>query len=269
MRKNKTNTSRHKMKAASFFTGLIEVLIIFVLIGLILFAAFKIMKNMDYFKVTSILINGNKAADLGYLKDKNIFSLNLEKESEYIASTYPDYKEIRLIRVLPNRLFVDFVRRTPVAYVKLYRNFCTDSAGVLFEVPQDLAVNQLPVILGLETKIFGAKAGRKYNIKELNVALEILGQINKNRLLKSYQVKNVDVSNLTNISFFMSALPGVLILPDQINFTPLQIFEVKIGRNNIDDQIAFLGTMLTQERSRLKDLKYIDLRFKEAVVKYK
>src|SRR4030043_154262 len=134
--------------------GLIILAALFFIIG----RTVKVLKDLDCFKVKEVLFNKTEEGlDFSYLIGQNIFNLDLRKESRYISELYPAYKKVGLVKILPNRLFIGFTERRPLAYVKLYRYFFTDGDLVLFGMPQGPQVLDLPVIAGLETKIFGAK----------------------------------------------------------------------------------------------------------------
>jgi cell division septal protein FtsQ len=239
------------------------------LIALVLFfAAISLMraaKNSGLFRVRDIIAReGNNAIssiDLSFLMGRNILEINLAEEERSIARLYPGYRGIKLVRVLPNRLFVYFIRRRPVAWVKLYRYFYVDDDAVLFDIPADAASlpPELPVISGLESKIFGPKSGRKYNIKELSCAIDIIKAADDNRRLRGMRIKKIDVSNLANVSFIIS-LPDAAAAPDGI--------EIKLGQEYIRDKISLLSSLLIQGRNDWKNIKYVDLRFKEAVIKF-
>lgn len=244
------------------------IVVIFIFLGLFTTSkAVRNLKNADYFIIREIIANEPKA-DLSYLKGKNIFTVDLNQESRNLLSAYPGYKKIRLVRILPNRLFADFVKRRPLAYVKLYRYFCVDSDSVLFNSTEESINPDLPVIFGLETKIFGPKLGKRYELKELLLALNIIKESNKNNIFKDYRIKKIDAINVTNTLVFLSFLT---LAKDYRGGATLgsQILEVKISEGQIIDKINLLASLLTQLKNELDKIKYIDLRFKEPVVKFK
>lgn len=224
------------------------------LLALILVSCGRSIRNSDFFKIEDIIIKGKQNLDLSYLKGRNIFSLAIARESAELAEVYPDFKFVRIVRVLPNRLFVDFISRKPVALVKLYRYFCVDEEAVLFDLPREEAPD-LPLILGLETKIFGPKSGRKYNLKELNLALEAVGEFKKSRALKDYKITTVNAAKAASLS---------------LSITPGQVkgIEIKIGEDDLGARLNILANLLFQEKKAVGKIKYIDLRFKEPVIKY-
>lgn len=238
---------------------IIFIIIIFLAIIFVTGHLLRILKDSDYFKTKDIITYGTdsvdlSSVDLSYLKGRNIFLVDLQKESGYISQLYPTYKKVRLIRILPNRLFIDFLKRTPLGIVKLYRYFCVDDESVLFNLPYDkLKELNLPLILGLETKIFGPKSGKKYNVRELALALNIIKEIEANKALKDYKIKKIDVANPAHASFFINE--GEL--------------EIKINEEDIKDKVNILSNLLIQLKKDLANIRYIDLRFKEPVIKLK
>ena len=241
-------------------------LIIFMALFFIIGRTVRTLKTLDYFKIKDIIVSKpEEGFNFSYLVGRNIFNLDLEKESRYISELYPTYKKVRLVRILPDRLFVGFVERKPLAIVKLYRYFFTDSDLVLFNVPVNLEEIDLPIIVGLETKIFGAKSGKQYNTKELAEALNIIKDFKLNNALKKYKIKRIDVASLTNTSFFLQLSNYSKGLA-----TPVpEALEVKMGQDDTSDKIRILGDLFNQLKNDLGNIKYIDLRFKEPVIKFK
>ena len=228
-----------------------------------------ILRNLVFFQIKDVVVNSEAKTDLSYLKGRNIFDLDLVKEAEYIATIYPGYKKIRLVRVLPNRLFVDFVKRKPKAIVQLYRYFNVDEELVLFDLRNEEGLLDLPLILGLETKIFGPKPGVKYNVRELEFALAIIKALEDNNFFKDYKLKKVNVASVNNATCILSApLPSPL-NPQRKNFAVGEILQIKCGQDRIKDKIDLLAGLLPQIKNNLAKINYIDLRFKEAVIRFK
>jgi len=255
---------KQKRKLPLKLIGIVTVIALTVLALAYLYSAFK---NLDYFKVKEVIdIEGKEMPELYYLKGKNIFSMSLEKEAGHILGLSYDNKEIRLVRVLPDRVMVDFIKRKPLGLVRLYRYFLVDENSVLFEVPPDLDSSALPVIHGLDTKIFGPKPGRKYDVPELKLAVEIIREFKKSRILKSCIISKVDVPSLGNAVFYLILPQGPVAGGKPRSH---EAFEVRIGQDNISSKIDVLGRLMFQVRSELGNIKYIDLRFKEPMIKPK
>ena len=206
---------------------------------------------------------------MNYLKQKNIFGLDLQKESRRIAEAYPTYKNVRLIRVFPNRLFVDFLRRQPLAYLRLSRYFCVGDDLVLFEMPGELEDPDLPVICGLENKIHGPRPGKRYPVKELWLGVYLAHEIKSTKGLADYKIKKIDVGNPDSAAFFLSVpqaeAPEGSKAKTAVS-TPLYL-EIKIGQDGIRLKLKILSGLLAQLKKPLAEIDYIDLRFKEPVIK--
>jgi len=225
-------------------------------IGIILFLINKFLFNffeqIEVFNIKEVVIRGAGGLDLAYLKGKNIFLLDLEKECAAIQESYPAYKNIRLTKVLPDRLCVDLGARLPFAYVKLARYFLIDEDFMVIDVTREKSNLILPVITGLETKGFYLQAGKRYRAKEFVFVLNLIREMRKNPILKDYKISRIDAVNLNSVSFFI-----------QDNL------EIKIGQDALEEKIKDLGGLLLSVRQELGNVAYIDLRFKEPVVKFK
>jgi len=269
MRKSRADSGSFR-KAHRLPFKLISVnLIIFLALFFIISYIWKALSASDYFTIKDVILREANTVDLSYLIGRDIFSVNLSKESAYILESFPDYSTIKIIRVLPNRIFADFIKRRPVALIRLYRYFALDKEGVLFYGTPETKDWELPVIVGLETKIFGPKPGKKYNTREIALSLNIIKEIKRNRALRNQKIKKIDVTDPTNTSIF---IPFAVKAPDYSKPQSLAAFEnleVKIGEDNIKNKIIILAFLLNQAKKDLTNIKYIDLRFKEPVIKLK
>jgi len=247
------------------------IFVIVLALGAIIGFIWGALMNAEYFKVRDIIAREASAVDFSYLRGKNIFSIDVKKEARYIQQYYPDCSKVTVVRVLPCRVFIDCIKRRPVAIVKLYRNFAVDELGTIFYIQVQEGDLGLPLIAGLETKIFGPKPGQRYTLKELNVALTIIKEFNKIKLLKNFQIRKIDTANLQNVSMVVALPASVQAAQDpakpQEKVLPAG-FEVKIGPDNIKERIAILVSVLVQAKNDLRNIKYIDLRFKDPVIKF-
>lgn len=258
MKKNKLN---FPVKLISLIS------VIFLVLIFIIVYTWTVIKNSSVFKIKDVIVRDAGNINLSYLKGKNIFSVDLKRESGGLLAYFPECKNVRLVRLLPNRIFVDFIRRKPIALIKLYKFFALDEDGVLFDAAGGLQQSGFPVIVGLETKIFGAKAGRKYDIRELRFALNIIKEIKRNRILRDYKIRKIEAASLTNTSIFLIPPPSEY---DYIDMTlRVEGIEIKLSSDGIRHKIAMLANLMVAARSEWNNIKYIELRFKEPVLKLK
>jgi cell division septal protein FtsQ len=232
--------------------------LLFVLLAIYLGEA---VKKWNYFRIRSVVFSRSASLDLSYLKGKNLFELDMKKESGYISGLYPNCKSVRLIRILPNRLFVEFITRQPIACIKLYRYFCVDEDMHLFEPSGQGQEQEFPVITGLETKIFGPRIGMKCNSRELSIALGIIKQARKNKVLRYFRIKRIEMIDSGSISLFL-----IVPLRNKAPASPDGL-EIKLG-GEIKENLSILSSLLVHLHSDWNNLKYIDLRFKEPVIKF-
>jgi len=227
------------------------------------------LQRSNNFLIQNIVVRDGRVIDFSYLKGKNLLTLDLARESNRIMYAYPDYKRVRLVRVLPNTLFADCMRRKPVAYVNYAnRNFYIDEQKYFFSLPSKPpgAIPDVPRISGIEKKMSCQKGNKEYNIPELTFAIEIIKEAQNS--LKNYHIRRIDVANINNASIFVS-------LPDktasvQNNYYIRTIspeVEVKIGFEDLKTNVGVLSELLKQMNNEWGSIQYIDLRFKEPVIK--
>lgn len=220
-----------------------------------------LLHNADYFRVKEVIVRGEESADLTHLRARNIFEIDLLKETSSLLESYPDFSQVKMVRVLPDRIFVDFLKRNPVALVKLYKDFAIDAEGVLFYLLDDTKKALLPVIVGLETKIFGPKPGRQYTTKELSTALKIIRYSAMNPALQPYTIATIDLTHPSQTSFILRRAGSQEAAPESI--------EVRIGLDNIRQRISILSGLLRESNQDFGQITYIDLRFRDPVIKFK
>jgi len=228
-------------------------------------------KRNNFFKIKEIIVNSGDGAGIGfdYLKGKDIFAIDLDKEEQLALRIYPVCKTVKLIKILPDRIFADFVIRKPIAYVRLYKYFHVDEDGILFEAPLGAEQFDLPVISGLDAKIFGPKKGQRCEVKELTAALKIIKNIKKNAALKNLTMKKVDAADMGSISVFLTLPPVAKNETADKMTAPGDVLEVKFGQGYINEKVDILGNLFFQGRNNLDNIEYIDLRFNDPVIKFK
>ncbi|MDD5236768.1 MAG: cell division protein FtsQ/DivIB, partial [Candidatus Omnitrophica bacterium] len=212
-------------------------------------AVCNFLKGSDYFKIKDIVVINNYV-DFPTLKGINIFSLNLKNVSQAIQNKCPDQKLVRVSKVMPNRLIIEFQKRVPLAAVRLDRLYFFDSQGILFEMPQETTASAYPMITGL--KISNPRLGVKYNLKDLDDALRLVIQSARLGLSGRYPIKMIDVSN-----------------PDYLTFSILNNLKIKIPNDGMQEKLSVFISLISQVNMDLNRVEYIDLRFKDPTIKLK
>ena len=229
----------------------------------------RLLVTSDYFRVKEVTSVGEVEAEFPYFKGKNIFLLDLPYESAYIAKFCPDCLRVRLARVLPDKVFVRFIKRKTIALVELYRYFAVDENAVLYDTPLTPQDCKVPLITGLKQKLPQVKPGREYKIKELTLSLDIIQEMGKFSNLKSYPIQKIDTLGLDDVTIFIIIDGGSSLYSNWQIPQKQKILEVRISQGNIVEKIAVMSGLINQEKGNLGNIKYIDLRFKEPVIKFK
>jgi len=250
-----------------------KVIAAIILISLVM-AIFRNLQKLEYFRVSEVIVRPGSnipqnESNFVYFKGCNIFEFDLAQEAGKAADHYPSYQKIRITRFLPDHLVVDFFPREPLAYIRASRIFYIDENLFLFDLPNAASGGSLPVISGVDKYVLGAKYGSRCDSAAVAAALNIIKQAGENKVLKEYTIKKVDMSGFVNASiFFLVSEPDTVYT--KTDYAPAeQIIEVKIGREDTRDKLALLAALLAQVKKNAHNIEYIDLRFKEPVIKFK
>ena len=238
-------------------------------IGILLWVPYRFLTTSYYFQIKDVIhINPlyempgqTKLPYSSELIGENIFKVDLLKESKRLCRKYPEYRNIIFYRNLPDRITISFKIRQAVALLRLTGDFYVDQNGVLFRYRHDSALVDLqkyspsvPEIIGFENKIPYPRSGQQYNQKALQTILQFINQINKdNKLAGQLMPKEINASNINDIILFTS-------YGCRINLG---------GINSLGKNLSILGELINKTNLDFKQIEYIDLRFREPVVRYK
>lgn len=211
----------------------------------LLFFFVRYLTGSDYFKIEKS----------EFFTGSNIFKINLKKETLGLAKLYPDYKRVALQRSLPNRVVVDFIPRQAVAILRLSEDVFLDEEGVLFRSVNDEAKNlQLPLIIGLRSRIPQPQPGVKCNEYLFLAILEFINILNRDsELSEQLKIQQINLTNPNDVFMFTTA--GC-----KINLG---------GIDSLNRDLTILRKLISEISSDLTEIEYIDIRFREPVIKYK
>jgi cell division septal protein FtsQ len=181
-------------------------------------------------------------------KNKSIFSLDLKAISRVLQTSYPDAKDISVSLALPDKLVVSLKLRRPVALVSAEKLYPVDEEGVILPIADTASLKWVSVVNGVQIRPNERKA-KVITSKNLKAAIDLLRIIKDIRPIVDYGVESVDVKDLSNISFYLRN--GV---------------EIRIGSDNFRQRLAVLAKTLKDPRLIVERIKYIDLRFGDAVI---
>ena len=86
-------------------------------------------------------------------------------------------------------------------------------------------------------------------------------------IFSGFLLKKIDLTNLENAAFFVLFPPRLVdysLMPAQTQWSG---FLVRLGNKNIKEKMLILGGVIIQARKEWGNINYIDLRFKEPVIK--
>lgn len=238
--------------------AIIIVTLILLSIASLLFLFIRFLVALDYFKIKEVEYSGlfgervqkEKSDYIG----ESIFKIDLKKASRRLSVLFPEYKSIIVKRMLPDRVIINFVPRRAVAKIKLSEFFYIDKEGVLFlPVEQKEDKSHLPLIVGLETKIVNPRSGVRCNNSVLLKTLEFIDNFNRDADLNTkLKIKNINLTNINDVFLFTTS-----------------DCRINLGRvDSLDKKLLILQKLLSKIDHEVDKTKYIDLRFREPVVKY-
>ncbi|MFH1239050.1 MAG: FtsQ-type POTRA domain-containing protein [bacterium] len=236
---------------------LAEVTLILVVLS---FAGTKIyyfLLHSPYFQVKSVDIKGlntippgQVGAFSGLYKGENIFKTDLSDLKKNLENL-PSVKRVTVYRRLPSAVVIKITERMPLGLLNREGAlYALDEDGNLFKVAQENSGLRLPVITGFESDIAG---GKIKNVPRLNTALALMKELLTVELPVAGELLGVDLTDQGNV-VLQTRNYGRITL-GEINFDGLR------GR------LKKLTCVLEDIRLKAMGIEYIDMRFKNIVIK--
>ncbi|MFT7539028.1 MAG: cell division septal protein FtsQ, partial [Lysobacterales bacterium] len=187
--------------------------------------------------------------DLERLKGKNIFSINIKKVQDKLELKYPQASELRVMRRFPNRIIIVAKERTPFVQIKVKdKYYVLDDKAVVLAVSSQYD-KALPVIENFKLNKSQVNLGGIVRGRNIRVAIRIRTAFKEYMDSKKLSITRIDLKDISKINLYLS--------------TELRII---LDGDKLDKKIQVLNLVLTQKELNLKDVKYIDLRFKEPIL---
>lgn len=235
----------------------------------------KRMTSPEY-RLVSIIQTGaeKEALKTAYLAEllhlsidepSQLYALDLKKAQSMLLSS-PLISDVKVKRIPPGTLYIDYTVRKPIALLADYANTAIDKEGYLFPVAPFFSPKQLPEIyLGIPP--FGAaedsmeRKGGQWRAplkgRYLSLALEVLQFLEEFPQKEGMQIERIDVSNAFAPSLGQREI--VVKIEDELVLQRTQKELVclfpKILRLAPKDYRAQLGHFLSLRRSMLEDYK--------------
>ncbi len=260
-----TRIEKHNRFKKVFLWGVIGI----VLISVILLLSFSWFKNSSLFNVKKITVLNSQYANLqfDYLKNSNIFELDLMKLEQFIADDYYFIDSVRISRYLPDQLIIQVEEKTPIARILLRdgrknKYFSIDKQGMLLPVEVYSSDNPV-VLLGFHGFLRDPNVGKVYYYDELSACIAFVDSIKKIAIPGFLHLRCIDFKNKNNIY--------VLFCINNNETKNLDDFCLKVvfTLRDINDKTDLLVKVLYSLVDKLDKIDYIDLRFNEPIVKEK
>ena len=170
--------------------------------------------------------------------------------SQQIKKDHPEIQKVKINRLLPNKLIVEIIERKAVGRIKVVnRHFPIDNKGLILP---EISDEDLPVITGCKGGLNEIEIGRPFRCRGLEEALALLKVFSISPVSKYLKIARIDVTNYRNLLLFTE---GGL--------------EVKMGRGNFAKKLELLDGVFPQLKADKRQLRYIDLRFKDVIIRPK
>lgn len=232
-------------------------IIIFLFIGVVLFWIYSrtshYLNNAPLFNIKDVMIDQSISfidhRPLMRLKGQNIFSVDTNKLHRQLSQQYPQISQLRVVKQMPDIIMVLAKKRDVLLQFQVkHRYLVVDTEGVtMFYAPSPLSV---PLVKGLALENVRIILGASSNVKEVNLMVDLIRQFKAHPQTSRLKIVAVDASNLSKIQ--LTVMPNIQIITDQ---------------EDIARKIDMLEILLNNGKIKWNQVKYIDLRFKEPIIK--
>ncbi len=182
-------------------------------------------------------------------RGENLIQLDLVGVQQVIKRNHPEFKEVKVRRILPNRVEILLKRRTPVAQVLFSRYIQIDKDLVMLPGSSTTPFRNLMVIEGAPVPRSGAAVGVTLSDSTSQKALRLMEVIRHSNILRNHVLTKIDIGDPKNIT---------LVADHQI--------EIRIGNNHFIERLKILDQTLKSLPLDPEKIRYIDLRFDDVVV---
>ena len=192
----------------------------------------------------SQIIKNVMAEDIG----RNVFAVPLDEQQKKLEQINW-VKSATVMRILPNRLRVDIVERTPVAFVQFgQRVELIDAGGVVMDIPVGSVGNwAFPVILGMrDTDPLSTRAAKMKIYDRLITELDSSGEKN------SQDLNEVDLGDPEDVKISVADSEKSIL--------------IHLGDSNFLERFKIFKTHVQEWRQQYANLDSVDLRYDRQVI---
>lgn len=252
--RKKANSSPRLRKEGFKFNPVFFWIVFFaVLIGSAAFYATKNIEKFPFFKIKHIESNTKISDHLaGQIKGQSLLNIDTANIRSQLIRTYPEYKEIYVIKKYPSSLKIEALRRKPLAQIQSGKYYLIDREGVILDDGKSQAWSDLTKIeISAPNRSF--RRGERIKDSGLNYSFELIDTIKRND----------DLGEDLSVKLINARLP-------EATYMLIDGIKVIVGQGNFDRKIGLLHKTLQETlKDKLSLVKYIDLRHKKIYIGYK
>ncbi|MBD3426208.1 MAG: FtsQ-type POTRA domain-containing protein [Candidatus Omnitrophica bacterium] len=255
-RKPKKRSRRSKGSSAGGFPSrlFVTALVAAVLMGGAVYGVWYFFLNSEFFAVRDIIVNKDQDYSfhagerylLNRYKGRNIFTVNARQVQTLVKSDYPQFKKVEIRRRFPDVLEVDIVSREPMAIIESGGGIVIDSEGVVLNVGE--VRKGLVKVRGISFFLNMPERGEKITSGALDRALLLLEILRKKMGSEKANIEYIDISDRNNL---VLGIYGA---------------KVKMGSEDFFKKTQQLRDIINDPNINMDDIRYIDLRFDDAVI---
>lgn len=182
-------------------------------------------------------------------RGENLVTLDLVNVQQVIKRKHPEFKEVLVRRVLPNRIEVTLKRRTPAAQVVFSKYMQVDKDLILLPGSSPVPFRNLTIIQGSPIPLGGLNVGLALKDLATMKALKVAEIVKRSDVLKKHLLTKVDISDRKNIVLVVDGL-----------------IEIRMGDGHFIDRLKILDQTLKTIELDPSVVHYIDLRFDDVIV---
>ena len=183
-------------------------------------------------------------ADIG----RNVFFVPLDQRKQQLEQI-PWVESASVARLMPNRLSVAIVERTPAAFVLVHNKIALiDAHGVVMEMPSSQASRySFPVIVGTgDSEPLSTRAAR------MKIYGEVIKELDSGGVQQSKQLSEIDLSDPDDVKVTVSDPQGEVL--------------VHLGANSFGDRFKIYKEHVQEWRQQVLKLASVDLRYDRQVI---
>lgn len=212
-----------------------------------------------FFALDTTEIKGNNLVDPNHIittgnihKDMNVLTTDCSAIRNNLE-THPYVKAAIVSKRYPNKMEIIIKERIPIAYLNTGKLLLIDGEGIVLPIPDTIIGNQLPVITIAPDSAYMVIPGEKLQSPEINKIT--------NFVINTYSYSRSLYSTISEIRYNLYTRELVLFNKDNGN-------PVYFGTNDFDKKMRTLAKFqrLLTGKKRLRDYRYIDLRWEQQIV---